>query len=100
MKQAVEDEDLDLGREGMALFDGLLERRGNRDGKVAGDLFCADAAGGEGKHVGGFVFAAKVAIEFADSRIGGEQGGNFAFEADCGLGLGEKRARVRAEGRR
>jgi hypothetical protein len=74
------------------------ERGGNADGQVAGDLLGADAFGGKGEHVGGFVLAAKLAIELADGGVGGQQHGDLALEADGGLRSARKRARVRAEG--
>ena len=90
VEQAVENQHLDLGGEGMALFEGLTERGGDRDGQVAGDFFGANAIGGEGKHVGGLVFTAELAVEAADGEVGGELHGDFALEADGGLGQGQK----------
>jgi hypothetical protein len=74
----------------MAFLDGLAERGGNTDGQVAGDFLCANAFGRKREHVGGSVFVAELAIEFADGRVGGEQDGDFTFEANCGLRFGEK----------
>jgi hypothetical protein len=86
MEQAMEHEYFDLGGEGMSLFDGLTEGGGNADGEVAGEVFSADASGGEGENVGGLVFAAKLTIEAANGGVGGEQDGDLSFEPDGGLG--------------
>jgi len=72
------------------LLDGLAQRGGNRDGQIAGNLFGTNAIGGKGEYVGGFVFVAELAVEFANRRVGGEQDCDFTFEADGGLCLGEK----------
>jgi hypothetical protein len=90
MEQAVKDEDFDFGRERMTLLAGLAQRGGDADGQVTGDLFSADAFGGKGEHVGGFVLVAELAIEFANRRVGGEQHCDLAFEANGGLRFGEK----------
>jgi hypothetical protein len=90
MEQAVEHQHLDLGGERMALLDGLTERGGNGDGQVPGDFFRANAVGGKGKHVGGLVFAAELAVQAADSEVGGELHGDFAPEADGCLRQGQK----------
>jgi hypothetical protein len=82
VEQAVKDENLDLGREGMALLDGLLARSGHRDGQVAGYIFCSKPFGRKGKHIGRFVHAAKLAVELANGCAGGEQDGHFTFEAN------------------
>jgi len=82
VEQAVEDEDLQFAGEGVALIGGLAAGGFNADGEVAGQLFCANAFGGERENVGGFVFAAELAVEFADGGIGGEEDGDFAAEAD------------------
>jgi hypothetical protein len=62
----------------MALANCLLERGGDADRQVAGNLFRANPLGGKGEHVGSFVFAAKLAIEAANGRIGGQLYGNLA----------------------
>ena len=90
MEQAMENQDLDLGGEGMALLDCLLERGGHGDGQVAGERFGGRsrywAFGGKGENVGCLVFAAKLAVEAANGGVGGQQDGDFALEASCGLG--------------
>jgi len=76
----------------MILLDGLTQRGGDRDGQIADDPFSADAFGGKRKHIGRLVFVAKLAVEFADGRIGGEQDGDFTLEANGKLRFGEKPA--------
>jgi hypothetical protein len=90
MEQAVEYENFDLGCERMVLLDGLFARGRHRDGQIAGDLFGANALGGKGEHIGSFVFAAELAVEAADGGVAGEQDRDFTFEADGGLGFGQK----------
>jgi hypothetical protein len=83
---------------GMALFDRLTEGGGDADGQVAGDLLGADAFGGKGEHVRCLVLVAKLTIEAADGGVGGELHGDFALEANGGLGILEE-ARQGACGR-
>jgi len=86
----VKDKDFDFRRERVILLDGLLSRRGNGDGQVAGDFFRANAFSWERQHVGGFVFAAKLAVELANRRVGGEQNRDLTLEADGFLSLGKE----------
>jgi hypothetical protein len=90
VKQTVEHEHLGLGGKRVALFDGLTERGGNADGQVTRYLFGADAPGGEGKHVSGLVFTAKLAIEAANGRVGGEQNVDLPLEPHSSLRQLEK----------
>ena len=100
MKQAVQDEDFDFRRERVALIDGLLARSGNGDSQVASDFFCGYFLHGafSGKrafsrkreHVGGFILVAELAVEFTEVRVGGEQDGDLAAEADGLLRQSEK----------
>jgi hypothetical protein len=93
VEQAVEDEDLDFGGEGVPLSCGLLAGGVDGDGQVAGRLFAAPDAwnwlGGEREDVGGFVLVAEVAVEGLDVLVGGEKDADCAFESDGGLRLAE-----------
>jgi hypothetical protein len=90
MEKSVEDEDLQLAGEGVALVGGLAAGRVHADGQVAGQFFRPDTLCGKGEHVGGFVFAAELAVEFFDGGIGGQQDVDLAAEPDSLLGFSEK----------
>jgi hypothetical protein len=72
------------------LLDGLAKRCGNGDGQIASNFFGANAIGWKRENVGGLVFVAELAVEFANGGVGGEQNGDLSFEADGGLRIGEK----------
>jgi hypothetical protein len=87
VQEAVEEEDFDLGGEGVAELQGLVGGDIERDGEVAGERRLAgEVEGREGEDVGGRVFAAEAAIELLHGGAGGEQDGDFAEEADGGAG--------------
>ena len=102
MKQAMEDENFDFDGERMALFDGLRRAVGTLMARSPAIFSSAPmpsarkslqrkgALSGKGEHVGGLVFVAELAVEFANGRVGGEQDGDLAAKADGGLRLSEK----------
>ena len=98
MEQTVKDEDLDFRGERMALFGGLTQSRGHADSEIAGDAVCAEAFCWKREHVGSFVFAPELTIEFADCGIRGEQDCDLAAQAYGGLRSAEKSGQ-RARGR-
>jgi hypothetical protein len=78
MEQAMEDKHLDFRGERMALFRSLTQGSGHADGEVASDSTRAGAFGGKREHVGGFVFAAELAIELANGCVRCKQDGDLA----------------------
>jgi hypothetical protein len=61
------------------LLDGLAKRCGNGDGQIASNFFGANAIGWKRENVGGLVFVAELAVEFANGGVGGEQNGDLPF---------------------
>jgi len=90
VKQAVQDEDLDLGGERVAVVAGLEAGGVDADGEVAGYFAAGDFGGREGEDVRGLVLAAEVAVERADCGVGGEEDADYALEADGLLRFAEK----------
>ncbi len=93
VQKTVQDEDFDLCRERVALLNSLTERRRNADGQVASNFFLVldELLSREREDVRSLVFAAKLAIEAANSGVSSEQYGDLALEADGSLGFAQKR---------
>ncbi|HTX40427.1 MAG TPA: hypothetical protein VMD25_01265, partial [Acidobacteriaceae bacterium] len=91
VQDPVQDEDLQFRSQGMQGFPRLAVSRVNGDGKVAGDaMIVAGECCGKGKHVGGVVLVAELAVEAADASIAGKQDGDNAAKLRCVRGLGEE----------
>ena len=84
VQQTVQNQDLDFRGERMALFS-LTQGSGHADGEVASDSTRAGAFGGKREHVGGFVFAAELAIELANCGVRCEQDSDLTAQTDGGL---------------
>jgi len=87
VKQAVQQQDLDFGFEGMAEGLGLAGRRLERNSQIAGQTGAAaiaalEVSGGKGEHVSRHVLAAVVAVQLPNLGVAGEQHGNRAAEAN------------------
>jgi hypothetical protein len=83
VKQAVQQQDLDFGFQGMAEGLGLAGRRLERNRQIASQTGAAAIAGleagsGKGEHVGGQVLAPVVAVQLPNLGVAGEQHGNRA----------------------
>jgi hypothetical protein len=92
VEQTMENEDLDLDSQGVALAAGLAEGGRHADGEIAGYFLENRLGGRKGEHVGGFVLTAKLAIEAADGGVGGEQDGDASAETHGVLGAAEEAA--------
>ncbi|HUH61691.1 MAG TPA: hypothetical protein VLZ50_01790 [Terracidiphilus sp.] len=91
----MQNEDLQLASERVALPGGLLTRDLNADGEIA--RRCVSGIESSGHRIGGkrkdvccLVLSAEATIETADGAIGGEKHGHPAAKADCALRLGKK----------
>jgi hypothetical protein len=93
VEEAVEDEDFDLGRDGVAVIAGLLAGGVDADGQIAGDFAARYVGGGKGEDVRRLVLVAEVAIEGLDLAVGCEKDADCAPEADGGLGFAEECAK-------
>jgi hypothetical protein len=90
MKKAVKHQHLDFNRKGMTSFTGLTQRGGNADGQIAGDFERAGSIRRKRKHVGGFVLAAELPVEAADSCVGCEQDCDLPSQPRSRLRIAEK----------
>ena len=90
VEQAVEDEDLYFGVEGVVVGGGLAGGGVDGDGEVAGVLRGYLGWRGEAEDVGGLVLAAIGAVEALEFGVGGEEDVDLAFEADGGSGAVEE----------
>ena len=81
MEETVEEEDFDLGGDGVAICRGLAGCGFKGDGEISGVLVGEGWGCGEAEDVGGLVLAAEVAVEAAEGVVGGEKDIDVALEA-------------------
>jgi hypothetical protein len=83
VEETVEEEDFDLGGDGVAICRGLAGCGFEGDGEISGVLVGEGWRCGETKDVGRLVLATEVSVEAAEGVIGGEKDIDVALEA-CG----------------
>jgi len=84
----VEEEDFELGLQGVVVLGGLAGGGLERDGEVAG--VGGLLAGREAEDVGGLVLVAELLVEALDVCVGGEEDFDLAGQADEGAGAVEE----------
>ena len=85
VQQTVKDEEFDFDGERVAPLGSLPERGIDADREVAFFFNLGKIGGGKRKDVRWLVFAAEAPVQVAHGCVAGEQHGDMAAEADCGL---------------
>ncbi len=86
----MEEQDFDLGGEGVVVGGGLAGGGFEGDGEVASVLVGEGRGRGEAEDVGGLVLAAEVSVEAAEGGVGGEEDVDLAAEAGGEAGSAEE----------
>jgi len=100
MQQSMKNQNPQLNSKRVPLFGCLASSRLHANRHIASDFFLAleQIGGGEGKHVGRFIFAAEAPVQISDRRVSRKKYRYLAAESDSVLSLREVPAQ-RARGR-